>query len=271
LPPSGFLSVADLPTSLYQLKKIGGRQAKLSFGFYEFDGLVHCNPPVRRAIAMLKTALEKAGHEVIQWEPRTNAGVDETANAIFACDGGADFRAVSKDSGEASTSLCIRVNSLWKQPLHPDLRGRLENKELSVTESWQLTVKRDQLRKQALDQWLETASQTSTSRPIDALFCAVKPYPAPLHSKSLYYGYTAAFNLLDWPALAMPVTQVDPSKDLVDEDFQAVSDVDQQVHDAYDPKTFAGLPVGIQLVGRRFREEELLGLAEIVAAALKAA
>jgi amidase len=92
-----------------------------------------------------------------------------------------------------------------------------------------------------------------------------------LHAGSLYYGYTNAFNLLDWPALAMPVTQVDPSKDVVDADFKAGSDVDQQVHDAYNPKTFAGLPVGVQLVGRRFREEELLGLAEIVDAALKAA
>jgi amidase len=144
-------------------------------------------------------------------------------------------------------------------------------KELTVYESWQLNNERDELRKRALDQWLETASQTSTGRPIDALICPVKPYPAPLHAGSLYYGYTNAFNLLDWPALAMPVTQVDPSKDVVDADFKAGSDVDQQVHDAYNPKTFAGLPVGVQLVGRRFREEELLGLAEIVDAALKAA
>jgi amidase len=85
---------------MYQLRKIGGRQAKLSFAFYDFDGVVHCDPPVRRAVAMVKAALEKAGHEVIAWEPRTNNETNDTANAIFVSDGGADFRAVSKESGE---------------------------------------------------------------------------------------------------------------------------------------------------------------------------
>jgi amidase len=48
---------------MYQLKQLGGRQTKLSFAFFEFDGVVMPTPPLRRAVRMMKVALEKAGHE----------------------------------------------------------------------------------------------------------------------------------------------------------------------------------------------------------------
>lgn len=43
---------------------------KLRFGIIGVDdGLVHCHPPVERALNITKSALEKQGHEVIPWSP----------------------------------------------------------------------------------------------------------------------------------------------------------------------------------------------------------
>jgi amidase len=41
---------------------------KLRFGLIGVeDGLVHCHPPVERALKITQTALEKQGHEVVPW------------------------------------------------------------------------------------------------------------------------------------------------------------------------------------------------------------
>ncbi|CAF4128540.1 unnamed protein product, partial [Rotaria sp. Silwood1] len=45
-----------------------GQSNKLCFGVIQFDQLVHISPPVQRAINMTINALEKAGHQVIEWD-----------------------------------------------------------------------------------------------------------------------------------------------------------------------------------------------------------
>jgi amidase len=45
-----------------------GQRSQLSFGVIQFDHIVHLTPPVQRAINMTIKALEKAGHQVIQWD-----------------------------------------------------------------------------------------------------------------------------------------------------------------------------------------------------------
>jgi amidase len=37
---------------------------KLSFGFMDFDGVVRPHPPIKRALEMVKQALQCLGHEV---------------------------------------------------------------------------------------------------------------------------------------------------------------------------------------------------------------
>ena len=44
---------------------------KLRFGMIGIhDGLVHCHPPVERALGMTKKALESQGHEVVDWKAK---------------------------------------------------------------------------------------------------------------------------------------------------------------------------------------------------------
>ena len=65
------------------------------------------------------------------------------------------------------------------------------------------------------------------------------------------------------------MTRVDPELDVKDEACRPKSDLEARVYGMYSPETFRDAPVCVQLAGRRFREEELLGICEIVGEALK--
>lgn len=76
----------------------------------------------------------------------------------------------------------------------------------------------------------------------------------------------------------MPVTRVDPQLDALDEAFRhrlerepGSSLVEKRVYGpggVYDARDMAGLPVGVQVVGRRFDEERVIDLMKVVDHAL---
>ncbi len=92
---------------------------------------------------------------------------------------------------------------------------------------------------------------------------------------------------MDYPALIIPVTKVDPKIDVkpVRESFWSTDD--EVIHgmceylsatlsscspifhrSADDPEIYKDVPVGIQLVGPTLQEEVILGIGEVVDAAL---
>ena len=58
----------------------------------------------------------------------------------------------------------------------------------------------------------------------------------------------------------MPVTKVDPAKDILPPDFKLnkLNGVARGAYKHYDAVKMAGLPVGLQVVGRRLEEEKVL-------------
>jgi amidase len=83
-----------------------------------------------------------------------------------------------------------------------------------------------------------------------------------------WWGYLAQWNLLDYPAIILPVGHVEPS-DLPDTSYRPVNGLDRETHELYDPELFAGAPVSLQLVGRNMFEERLLATAIAVDQAIK--
>jgi Asp-tRNA(Asn)/Glu-tRNA(Gln) amidotransferase A subunit family amidase len=68
----------------------------------------------------------------------------------------------------------------------------------------------------------------------------------------------------------MPVTHVDPSLDQLPTTFniKKLNGVAQGAYKHYDATKMAGLPVGVQVVGRRLEEEKVLAVMERVEDAL---
>ena len=127
----------------------------------------------------------------------------------------------------------------------------LGNKVISAFELFKIQKRRAVLRKEYLDQWQSTRVSTSTGRPMDAIISPVAPSPAPPHGKSnLKYdwflplctislltfptkivGYTAVWNVLDYPACVFPVTKVDPVLDRPKPAKEFLSEADQQTYE----------------------------------------
>ncbi|KDQ63721.1 hypothetical protein JAAARDRAFT_120627 [Jaapia argillacea MUCL 33604] len=248
----------------YALKEHGEGKS-LCFGIMYDDETLEPHPPVKRALEMTKKAVEAAGHSVIEWKPYKNAEIYAVTRSIWLADGGADYKSAISASGEPM------INSMKPDADPSEVPYfRKPREPLSAYQLWQLHAKKRQLRKDHLDRWQATASQTGTGRPIDALICPVAPYVAVPHGQTRSAVYTLIWNALDYPALVLPVTTVDPSLDVKPPMHEYRNCADQCLYKLYDPEVFKGAPVGVQLVTQTQEEEALLAIGAIVDEALKA-
>lgn len=72
------------------------------------------------------------------------------------------------------------------------------------------------------------------------------------------------WNVLDYPAVVLPITVADKSVDVLDESYIPCNERDTEGYAMYDPDLFDGAPVSLQLVGRALAEEKLLAVANAV-------
>lgn len=90
---------------------------------------------------------------------------------------------------------------------------------------------------------------------------------------------TLFYNLLDCPVGSIPVTRVDPKLDTLPNDWLASTisnipsskEVDKILYGTkwgYDANAMEGLPVGIQLVGKKWEDEKVVEMMKVVDAAL---
>jgi Asp-tRNA(Asn)/Glu-tRNA(Gln) amidotransferase A subunit family amidase len=74
--------------------------------------------------------------------------------------------------------------------------------------------------------------------------------------------------LLDYTALAFPIDTVSAKKDPITP-YNPRNDMDAFNWGLYDPVDMDGCAVGLQIVGRRFQEETVLGAARIIEEVVK--
>ncbi|GAA5885685.1 hypothetical protein JCM6882_007527 [Rhodosporidiobolus microsporus] len=231
---------------------------KLAFGVIRTDGHVTPHPPVQRAVEEAVQKLRAAGYEVIEFDISDFKGISPLLSAIFFADGGDDF---------AHTFAHIR------EPLLPSLDFPSRASTLkTVYESYQLNRQKETFQQAFLSAWLSTSKNTSTGRPVDALLGPTTAMTACEPGGMKWAGYTGMLNLLDLPAACMPVGRVDPERDAVTgkEEFVPLGETDEEVREDYDPVTTAGMPISLQIVGRRWKDEELLAICERIAPILAA-
>lgn len=169
------------------------------------DGYVLPHPPVLRALGVLRTALEKTGHHVIDWhpfrhkelyevqvrhekllstlsEPPPKAQIetaDFAEDALTECRPAGEPHITSIDPEDIEAAL----NSVPGQEL-PQKPSPFHTRRLTAYELWKVHERKRQLRKDYLDHWMNSAKTTGTKRPIDALISPVAPFAAPPHGKN---------------------------------------------------------------------------------------
>ena len=126
-----------------------------------------------------------------------------------------------------------RVRSLLEASQTTKMSGHLEWTQsqgvASVPEYIQLLVEWDEFRSQML----------GFLQKYDAILCPVCPHPAGLHGADTDFGYTMPYNLTGWPAVV--------------------------VRAGTSPE---GLPIGVQIVARPWREDVAMALAQHIETAL---
>lgn len=215
----------------------------LRIGVLWHDGIVRPHPPITRALKTVVDGLQAKNIEVVNFEPHLH----DEAWAILAS-------LYYPDGGETDSEDIAASGEPWRPLSEWIIKDNPCVKKLSVGELAYWLEEREVYRKEYALHWKKYD--------IDALLCPVGPGVAPRHNTARYWNYTSQWNLLDYPGLVFPVATVDKELDFWCDDDEILGELDQDNRELWDPQEFHGAPVGLQLVGRRFDDEKIVGITE---------
>ncbi|KXT11739.1 hypothetical protein AC579_5039 [Pseudocercospora musae] len=205
------------------------------------DGVVQPQPAITRALTGVVERCRQHGMHMIDWDPVDHDQAWDLYVSLLYPDGGADARRPLQEAGEPVLPLINWITSEQR-----------ESKMRSIHEYWALVCQRENYRAEYARRWNATAHAGHGQREVDVILCPAGPGVAPIHDTARYWSYTSQWNLLDYPAIVFPTgVFVDLSIDPKDEQYQPLNDQDEYHHNLYDPETYIGAPVGLQLVARR--------------------
>lgn len=251
---------------------------KLRIGVMRTDHVVDPSPACARALDEVAKALAAEGHEVYDVEPPSPYEALCLASQLLLSDGGNTFLSNFRtgewnDLGAAVMVKYMKLprfikycHYLWVKYVRRDdiWAGLLRNwHPKSAYEYWKLAGQRESYKNKFYNWWSEEAKMDVMIAPPNAT--PALPHGA-MHDAVSSCGYTFMFNLLDYSAGIIPVTHVDAKKDRLPADFniKKLNGVAQGAYMHYDADKMAGLPVAVQIVGRRLEEEKVLAVMERV-------
>ncbi|KAK0122254.1 hypothetical protein ONS95_010505 [Cadophora gregata] len=228
----------------------------LKIGVMWHDGVITPHPPITRAMTDLVYHLRKVPTiEIVDWKPYLHDEAWAIISSLYFTDAGAENAATIAESGEPWLPL-----TEWIMKQNPFV------KKLSPQKLYYWQEEREAYRKEYAKVWTDTASSADMVKEntgmVDVILCPVGPGVAPKQNTAKYWRYTSQWNLLDCPAATFPVSQVQGEKDVAKRTFKPMTGVDSEHWKLYDSKECNGLPISLQLVGRRFEDEKVLAVLE---------
>jgi len=252
---------------------------KLRFGILWDDGVVAPSPACRRALQTVVSLLEKDGCEVTAINPPSplralQIGSQLMANAFVTAS--APIRwCESNDPGVAAGLFALRLPRIFKTLYAWFYRHIFRDAVYaSLVEGWHakdgqefyaLVGEREDYRMQWFEYWQREK--------LDFVLTVSNALPAIRHGDSKRQwkscGYTFLFNVLDYSAGVMPITRVDRKLDVLSSTFRPRNKIEVDAYKGYDADDMHGLPVSVQIVGRRLEEEEVLDGMKLIEGLLK--
>lgn len=267
---------------------------KLRVGFYYADGFLPAIPANVRAVKEGCELLRSLGHEVVPFKPVDVISGIHLFLALLTADGASGtLAALQHETADASCKGFLDgvklKNSAWASRSVPwKLRRKgmiraaalFENHGITtVTNYWHMQGAKDEYRRR----WCAAMDVAG----IDVLLCPshtmVAPAPEVVATSGLSLCYTQLFNLIDFPATTLPMGLATPEDEAKMEGWpmsvlreQFGSELDQliQAGRVYGEqgdhlesvvkatcKGMAGLPLSVQVVGRPFKDEQVLRVA----------
>ncbi|KAL7419003.1 hypothetical protein Q5752_006688 [Cryptotrichosporon argae] len=184
---------------------------KLCFGIVVDDGFVKPLPPVARALAQTRAALEALGHTVIDFPIHDPLFTDALKFALYRSSGARLIHDTLAKTGEPWPVGFEMFQSMMQaaQRGERDVLGV----EATVSDLWVAQALRGEYARKFLISWANTRGKTGTGREIDALLMPCAPWSASKRYEFVYDNYTSLWNVLDHCATTLPVTVVSPDLD----------------------------------------------------------
>jgi fatty acid amide hydrolase len=246
----------------------------LRIASYEDDGYFPASPAVKRAVREATVALRALGAHVEMFAPPDVAGAMHTFFGILAADGA---RGARTRLGKAKRDP--RITGLLQSVGIPNVLRPLALAAARASGQARLARQLAAIRPSATHEfWSLVEAQAAYRRRFiaeldrggfDAIVCPPLALPALKHGSAYFLAgaasYSMIYNLLGMPAGVVPVTRVradeavarTTGRDLVDRKAAEVE------------RGSAGLPVGVQVVARHWREDVVLAVMAALQDALR--
>ncbi|GAA6053096.1 hypothetical protein JCM3770_000382 [Rhodotorula araucariae] len=266
---------------------------KLRFGYFTQDGFCRTSPACERAVLETVEALRREGHECVEFEPPSALEAMEYFVALTS-------------AGRYETLLSHlledpREPSLFLVTIGPRLPAIVRATLAWLLESVVGDAKFARLIRASQGRSVREMQEWQHRREVyvragrklmwehhgfDAVLCPPQATPALKHGETKNLSplaiATVHWNVLDSTVGLVPVTRVSPALDALSPAFRDAlrtapgsSLVEKSVYGAagagggvYDADAMAGLPVGVQVVGRLWDEERIVEVMKVVDAAL---
>lgn len=252
--------------------------SRLRVAVYIDDGIFPVAPAVRRAVHEAAAMLSGAGARVCAWKPPSLSDAYQLSMGLLSADRGAGMRRILGRGTRDPRIASLMMIAGRSRPMIGALGGLLRMlgqqgladgiKAFGHGDTWHYwQLVEAQLEYQ---QRFKAALDEAEGGPFDLILCPASSLPAWKHgaARELNLGgvYTILYNLLGYPAGVVPVTRVRADEESVRETSR---DLIQRAARAVESGS-AGLPVGVQVVARPWREHvALAAMQEIENAARK--
>lgn len=208
---------------------------KLRIGVLSDDGVVKPHPPLLRGIDTVVSKLKSNPDiEIVDFPPYHHNEAWRIIASLYFGDGGAEEKEALASSGEP-----------WRPLSDFIIKENPYVKEMTVPEIWDLTIQREVYKAKYARHWNsvgtgipgpdsdgasafpEPMSEDEEQKLVDVVLCPVGPGCAPPLDCARYWGYTAQWNLLDYPALVFPTGLQCSDVDAVEEGYQPRNEKDE--------------------------------------------
>lgn len=216
----------------------------LKIGIIDNDGLVDPQPPVKRAIAWARKVLSDPKYaNMIEVKPFKPYGAPEALQKIR--------RMYFPDGGAA---VCDAITSTG-EPIHPlteyTVKDAAEDGMRTATDAIYMRRDRDTFRNAFAKSWNE--------QDVDVVLGPAYVGPASAHDTAFTWTYTSLYNFVDYPGVVVPTPIVTEAGEKYDESYKPLSKECEQVHQLWGETNFEGAPINLQLVARKYHDNELFG------------
>lgn len=253
----------------------------IKIGLMLTDGVITPQPPVLRALEWAKSRLLKSTEFTIKpFLPYNSALAMEHIGVMYWPDVGLTTKKALAATGEPihplTKAVLSTVTTTWDDPSGPE-------KEKTASELAEMRATRDQFRCDFVENW--------NSQDVDVVLAPCYVGPASKHDTAVYWNYTALWNFVDYPSIVLPTPvtveekvdwkglekpsiagQSDElSKHFADKEYvasktpyagewKALSEKDEHVRAMWDEGGYEGAPIDLQVIGRRYHDNQLMGI-----------